>query len=97
MIDVAISVLQDDDQWRVVITGELDMSTSPVLRERLADASGGAVVFDCSGLTFVDSSGITELLMLAKRVDSVLLEKPPPTLRHAIEVLGLAEVLPMAD
>jgi anti-anti-sigma factor len=96
MIDVAVSVLQDDGQSRVVITGELDMSTSQALREGLVGASG-AVIVDCSGLTFVDSSGITELLMLAKRVESLVLEKPSSSLRHVIEVLGLAEVLPTLD
>ena len=94
--EIDVSVLMEDDVCRVVVTGELDMATSPVVHERLAEASG-RVFIDCSGLTFLDSSGIAEFLMLTKRVESVTLVKPSQIVQDVIEALGLGEVLRVAE
>jgi anti-anti-sigma factor len=90
--DLAISVLQSGDECRVVIIGELDLTTGPILRERLADARGN-VVIDCSGLTFADSTGIAEFTQLAQRVASVTLSRPSEMLRRSLEILGLTDML----
>jgi anti-sigma B factor antagonist len=55
---------------RVAITGEVDMATVSQLREALdeADKRGfGEVVIDLAGLTFIDSSGLRELVLAARR------------------------------
>jgi anti-anti-sigma factor len=94
--EVAVTILKDGKHCRVVITGELDISTSPSLHERLAEAHGD-VVIDCSELSFADSSGIAEFIQLLQRVTSVSLEKPSPSFRRTLEVLGLNDVLPTID
>jgi anti-sigma B factor antagonist len=55
---------------RVAISGEVDMATVKQLRDALveADRQGfGEVVVDLAGLSFIDSSGLRELVLAARR------------------------------
>ncbi|WP_034087130.1 STAS domain-containing protein [Streptacidiphilus albus] len=51
----------------LVLTGELDHTSAPLLSEALRAALGGAdvdlVAVDCAQLTFCDSTGLNTLLM----------------------------------
>jgi anti-sigma B factor antagonist len=51
------------------LIGELDIGSAPALRQRLVEVltSDGDVVVDLSGLTFMDSSGISVLIVAHKR------------------------------
>jgi anti-sigma B factor antagonist len=49
----------------VVLAGELDVATAPVLRRRMDDlmAQGSAhIVIDCAGLSYIDSTGVAILV-----------------------------------
>ncbi len=49
----------------LILDGEFDLAAVPALHEQLEAARGAAdrgVVLDCAGVTFVDSSGLRELL-----------------------------------
>ncbi len=50
----------------VTITGELDISTAPALRD-FVTALDGDVEIDCAGLSFIDSTGLGELLRFFNR------------------------------
>jgi anti-sigma B factor antagonist len=55
----------DGDRHTIVLSGELDVASAPVLEEALADGcSAGAreVVLDMSGLEFMDSTGLRAIL-----------------------------------
>jgi anti-anti-sigma factor len=55
------------DGARIVrVSGELDLATTPLLEETLADASGDRLVIDLSGCTFLDSAGIRTLVATAR-------------------------------
>jgi anti-sigma B factor antagonist len=56
-------VAQFDGTARVLPSGELDISTAPVLEEHLRQAQANArhVVVDLRGLDFMDSTGLTLL------------------------------------
>ena len=53
----------------VVVTGEIDMSTSPALREQLRapEAQAETVVLDLRAVTFMDSSGLGAIVGQHKR------------------------------
>ena len=87
-----VAVRQSDEACRVTLAGELDAATVPSLRDALT-AVHGHVTIDCEQLSFADSSGIAELLILARRVESVGLEKPSNQLRRSLEILDLSVVL----
>ena len=78
------------------VSGEIDLATAPSLRRELetliAEAHSPAIV-DLSAVTFIDASGLSELVA-AKRtvahtdVDIVLVD-PSPTCRRILEITGL--------
>jgi anti-sigma B factor antagonist len=62
-IDLSIEI-EERGRWTVLrVGGEIDLYTSPQLRERLLEAAATAetspfVALDLTGVTFVDSSGL---------------------------------------
>jgi anti-anti-sigma factor len=68
--------------------GALDASLAPLTRERST-----RLIFDLSGLRFMDSAGIAVLLGVAARVAAVQLRDPSPAVRRVIELTGLTDVL----
>jgi anti-sigma B factor antagonist len=85
----------------VVCAGELDMTTGPQLREVLGGLSEGDLIVDLSGLSFIDSTGISILLNTLRRLDraghklAVVCPAGPP--RRVFELTGLEETLRISD
>ncbi|MFA7430768.1 MAG: STAS domain-containing protein [Rhodospirillaceae bacterium] len=48
----------------VTLSGEIDLQTSPQVREAVLDSlrQGGAVVVDMGGIVYIDSSGVASLV-----------------------------------
>jgi anti-anti-sigma factor len=92
MIETATAPIQG----RTSLAGEIDISLVPALRSSLLEQAervpGHRVVFDCSAVTFIDSSAIALLLELeettGKRIE---LANLLPTCRKVFEVTGLAD------
>jgi anti-sigma B factor antagonist len=85
-------------------TGEIDMSTAPVLADEFAQALGTAtapapVVVDLSDVTFLSSAGLAVLLDARARCAEAgiplrVVATGRPVLR-SLEVAGLTELLPI--
>lgn len=60
LTDLEIHELRDDGQLTLRLTGELDISSTPVLRDRVEKLQGETrrVRLNLSRLEFIDSSGI---------------------------------------
>jgi anti-anti-sigma factor len=76
----------------VVLEGDLDIATAPILRSHL-DLLMGHVLIDCREVAFVDSVGLGELMRLASHVESIVLARPRDQLRRVVELMGLSETL----
>ena len=64
-------LVPEDGRVLVRLSGELDMSTVPILEQRLRearDAGGRRLVVDLSGLDFMDSSGLRCVVQANSRV-----------------------------
>jgi anti-anti-sigma factor len=75
------------------LSGELDMATADELRRTALAALDGqqSFVIDLSELTFLDSSGIRELLALASRSPSgMVLRRPSDGVRRVLEIAGVS-------
>ena len=81
-----------------VLGGELDLSNSDHVLERLkveiAEVPADRVIFDLSGVSFLDSSGV-RLIVKAKEAASaagstLLLRSVPPQAARVLEVSGVA-------
>ena len=84
----------------LAIAGEVDVATVPRVSAALEAepaASAGAVVIDLAGVTFMDSTGIAELVKLehglAARAGRMANACPEGPARLLLDVTGLAEQL----
>jgi anti-anti-sigma factor len=75
------------------LSGELDVTTSQGLAERLTGRPGSLVVLDLSGLSFMDSSGIGAIhaarRLSIKNGGTLVVCRPSPQVLRVLEITGL--------
>ena len=82
------------------VSGELDLATSPKFSEAFSaqQVTGARVIFDLTGVTFLDSSGLSVLLQCHQRLEtadsasSLSLVIGSSVVQRVIEVTGLDQV-----
>lgn len=82
----------------ISVSGQLDISNAAALEqalEHVAASAPRALIFDLSGLEFMDSAGVSVLVRARAEVGEVRLRSPTPIVRRLIEITGLAEILPI--
>jgi anti-anti-sigma factor len=84
-----LQITPTDDGFR--LEGELDMATADDLSQLLRDASttGGPIVLDFSGVSFMDSSGLRALLERAGKPNGngpVVILNPSDQVRRVLEI-----------
>jgi anti-sigma B factor antagonist len=80
----------------VTVSGDLDMSNAATLERAVASITAARperLIFDLSGLRFMDSAGIAVLLDAAGKVNAVRLRDPSTAVRRVVELTGLTDVL----
>jgi anti-anti-sigma factor len=85
-----------DGEVVISISGELDVSNVEFVRgqvDALLGANPTSLIFDLSGLSFMDSSGISLLVQVASRVKAISLRSVPPLIQRVLEATGVTEVL----
>jgi anti-anti-sigma factor len=81
----------------ITVGGELDGSNVGSLEAAIDSVTAERaerLVFDLSGLRFMDSAGISALIGAAARVDAVELRRPSAAVTRVVELTGLSGVLP---
>jgi anti-anti-sigma factor len=95
--EVAIDIRSDPTGVPIItVSGELDISNAGKLEATVASAAAERperLIFDLSGLRFMDSAGIAVLLGAAAKVSTVHLRDPSPAVRRVVELTGLTGVL----
>jgi anti-sigma B factor antagonist len=89
----------------VRVTGEVDVATCGLLRDRLLEIVTGegfrGLVVNLGGVRFVDSTGIGVLVGVWRRVAAttagLALAVPAPQVQRALDIAGLSKVLPVYD
>jgi anti-sigma B factor antagonist len=98
-LEISIDTSVDPTGAAIVsVSGELDISTAQALEAALVPITAEhprRLVFDLSGLRFMDSAGIAVLIGAAAKVAAVQLRNPSPIVRRVVEVTGLSDVLPI--
>lgn len=92
----------DEEHWVVVVTGEIDVATSPELRRVLNDLVERSrhVTVDLTATSFIDSSGLGVLVGALKRArehdhDDLRLRGLQEPVRRVFEITGLTELFPI--
>ncbi len=95
-----VSASGSDEGIVLVIEGELDLATAPILREALVDVTEGLegdLILDVASLNFIDSSGLALFIAEQKRLQSLghelVIFAPTPRAIRLFEIAGVAEVL----
>ena len=84
----------------VGVSGEVDLQTCAAFREALNDTAAvgsRAIAVDLRGVVFMGSTGIRELVRVARTVDRVELRAPRPIVRRALEASHLGERVAIVD
>jgi anti-sigma B factor antagonist len=83
----------------VVVRGEVDVATGPMLEEALDEAvreTAGPFVLDLAGVAFLDSAGVSVLLrtraLLGQSERPLLVVCPPGRVRRVLEVVGIDDL-----
>ena len=99
---LSVEVVREGDIPVVLVSGDLDVATAGMLRDRLLalfDAGERALVIDLAGATFADSSGLNAIVWSARRFTehngTVTLRSPSPSVARVLELSGLDKVLPV--
>jgi anti-sigma B factor antagonist len=97
----AVEVSGDSTTPRVAVRGEIDVATSPQLRNELnALIARGAqhITIEFGGVSFVDSSGLGVLVGTYKRLreegnGTIRIVDAQPSVRKVFEITGLESAL----
>ena len=94
-----LQVLVSDQigQAHVLLMGDLDLATAPLLASRLRDIDPDCdLVIDIALLTFCDSTGLGVFVAEHKRLQAnghkLTIYAPTPSVQRTFEVTGLNEV-----
>jgi anti-anti-sigma factor len=92
---------REDKTVVAVVTGEVDMSNAPSVRQQIAESvtqDDDALLVDLSELSFIDSAGLHTLIelgtVLDERRQQLLLCVPHRSpIQRAIEIIGLPRAI----
>ena len=94
-----VGVSRSESSVVVEVDGELDLATAPQLRDRLvalAEEGQTQVILDLTRLSFIDSTGLSVLVMALNRAradgGSVLIRNPSQSVLRILEITGLVSV-----
>jgi anti-sigma B factor antagonist len=97
----SVHIETEDSSPVVVVTGEIDMATAPMLSNELAaaiDEGAGPVVLDLVDVTFFDSSGLRVAIVAHRDLGEkgrrlAVVCDPEGHVRRTFTLAGLADVL----
>jgi anti-sigma B factor antagonist len=99
-----VEVTETGDAALVRVAGEVDLATSPRLRDALERtiAAGSSVVrLDMTGVTFLDSSGISVLVDTQQRLHAasarLVLHGVGAQTKRVLEISGLGSFFELSD
>jgi anti-anti-sigma factor len=102
--EFSVAVEVDGERAVVGVVGELDLQTAPRLREELVALVNRGVtdlVLDLAALDFIDSSGLSVLIMALKRLrergGELRLRSVPARARRVLEASGLDRAIAMVE
>jgi anti-sigma B factor antagonist len=95
--DITVEVrLEGADRAVITVVGEIDIATVDQIRTAVAHAVGlnaTGIIFDLSGVAFMDSSGIAALIEARVAVATIALRKPSLPVQRVLLATGLTETL----
>lgn len=98
-----IEIIQRDDALVLVVQGEIDIATAPLLEQRLTEAEAAdpsRLIIDLDRVSFMDSSGL-QVLVAHTLLDSngrrIRLTSGSPQVQRLFTVSGMIDHLPFVS
>ena len=102
ILDLAVHTVSGPDRETVVVRGELDMATVPLLRAVLDGVHArrpARVDIDLDAVTFLDASAVTTFIAARRRLAAhraeLVLCNPSPIARRVLALTGFDRVVPV--
>jgi anti-anti-sigma factor len=101
-----VDELVDGQRYTLVLAGELDIASAVTLhgavaRARATGAAISALTLDLSGLIFIDSTGLAEIILTGQLCDrdgyEFALVPGPRAVQRLFELTGLIDALPFIE
>jgi anti-sigma B factor antagonist len=97
--EFSVSAQREGSHATVTVTGELDLHSSSVLTDRLAELSDVTEIeLDAGGVSFIDSAGLRALLVASKAASDRGAELRVVVLSdqmaRVVEIAGVSDLLP---
>jgi len=95
----------DEHRHTLALGGELDIASVPILHAAIARickaGSVGGITLDLSGLIFIDSTGLAEIILTSQLCDrdsfELTLVPGPRAVQRLFELTGLIDALPFSS
>ncbi|NLX76653.1 MAG: STAS domain-containing protein [Clostridiaceae bacterium] len=104
MFEMTVDNHGSSDKVRIVLSGEIDISTAPEFKTGLYELIGDGtknVELICDGLTYIDSTGLGILVGALKRVknhqNNVYILRLRDNIRKLFRITGLDKVFILED
>jgi anti-anti-sigma factor len=94
----SVTVSKPDGRVVIAVEGELDLAAAPQLRECLVGLpeDGEEIILDLTQLAFIDSTGLSVLVMAFNRTraagGSIVMRNPSQAVMRILEITGLVSV-----
>ena len=86
----------DGDGWRIALAGDIDVAADAHVRAALGRAlarTGSHLIIDLSGTSFLDSTGINNLVLAHKAAQAaavrLIVEPGPPSVMRTLRIAGI--------
>lgn len=98
-LNINISYIEDNNYWLVKPIGEIDIYTSPELKEKLSEALNDKkadIVIDGKELDYLDSTGLGTLISILKIIKEnekkIYIRNLKPNIRKLFDITELDKV-----
>lgn len=99
MFEMTMDNHNDDGKIRIILNGEIDISTAPEFKAKLYELIGDGtkdIELVCDGLTYIDSTGLGILVGALKRVknhqNNVYIYQLRDNIKKLFRITGLDKV-----
>ena len=95
-LNVALVITQEQGRPRCSIRGEIDMATAPTVGKALAsfiEIGETAIDLDLSEVDFLDSRGITELVIAHRHGLRISIVAASPAVKRTLDIAGIDGLL----
>lgn len=98
-LNIKIEFNEDENIWVVIPEGEIDIYTSPKLKEKLLEALKDKetdILINCKKVDYIDSTGLGALISILKKVrennNKIYMENVKSNIRKLFDITDLDKV-----